>query len=43
MNRAFGGEVVIEIISRLTGEVINTYGPSPNMVLDQGLVYSGNE
>lgn len=36
MNRAFGGEVVIEIISRLTGEVINTYGPSPNMVLDQG-------
>ena len=32
----FGGEVVIETISRKTGEVIDRYGPSPNMILDQG-------
>lgn len=36
MNNKFGGEVVIETISRRTGEVIDTYGPSRNMVLDQG-------
>ena len=36
MLNKFGGEVVIEIIWRATGEVIDRYGPSPNMILDQG-------
>ena len=36
MFNDFGGEVIIEIISRATGEVLDRYGPHPNMILDQG-------
>lgn len=32
----YGGEVKIEVISRETGEIIDTYGPSPNTILDRG-------
>lgn len=32
----YGGQVVIETIDKKTGEVVDTYGPSSNMILDQG-------
>lgn len=36
MFNDFGGEVIIEIICRTTGKVLDSYGPHPNMILDQG-------
>ena len=36
MLNNFGGEVIIEIICRKTGIVLDRYGPHSNMILDQG-------
>lgn len=36
-NEMFGGLVTIETIDRKTGEVIDTFGPEKNMIVDEGV------